>query len=116
MKQAGKGHIDSKIIRFLDTRPKTGKVPIGQAGDVSPDLPVILSGTIDLIFKESGGWVIVDYKTDDPGGDPARLQALIDYYAPQLRIYSQFWSQITSEPIKEAGLYFSSLEKYIKIS
>ncbi|GAI21503.1 unnamed protein product, partial [marine sediment metagenome] len=27
---------------------------------------VILSGTIDLVFKEADGWVVVDYKTDRP--------------------------------------------------
>ena len=40
------------------------------------EVPAIISGTIDLVFKEPDGWVIVDYKTDKVNGNlqvPDRL-------------------------------------------
>jgi ATP-dependent helicase/nuclease subunit A len=44
----------------------------------------IVSGAIDLAFKESDGWVIADYKTDKVGG---RLEGLVKYYKPQVMMY-----------------------------
>jgi len=73
---------------------------------------VILSGVIDLVFWEEGGWVIADYKTDEI---ERNLQKFVDYYSPQIKIYSQFWEQITGEPIKEVGLYFTSVNKWSKV-
>ena len=74
--------------------------------ELEGNLPVILSGAIDLVFKEEDGWVIADYKTDEIVG---ALQSYIDYYAPQIRLYSRFWAEITGDPIKETGIYFISI-------
>ncbi len=76
------------------------------------NLPTILTGAIDLAFLESGGWVIADFKTDDVG---TSLQSFVDYYTPQVKIYSRHWAEITRQPIKEAGLYFTSIHKWIEI-
>jgi ATP-dependent helicase/nuclease subunit A len=83
-------------------------------------LPVILSGVIDLVFLESMdthgegspqfGWVIADYKTDEIVDD---LQKYVDYYAPQVLLYSRYWSQLTGHPVKETGLYFTYLDHWI---
>ena len=77
-------------------------------------LPVILTGVIDLVFRESGGWVIADYKSDEVGG-PEHLQSLLDYYSPQVKLYSRFWAEITGETIKETGLFFIDLNKWIPV-
>jgi len=75
-------------------------------------LPTILTGAIDLAFLESEGWIIADFKTDDVGDN---LQSLIDYYAPQVQIYCRYWAEITKQPIKETGLYFTSIDKWVEI-
>jgi len=80
--------------------------------ELEGDLPVILSGAIDLVFKEEDGWVIADYKTDEIVGD---MQSYVEYYAPQVRLYSRFWAEITAEPVKETGLYFTSLNRWIPL-
>jgi ATP-dependent helicase/nuclease subunit A len=73
------------------------------AGKDSP--PVILSGTIDLVFKEADGWMVVDYKID-------RLKNKKDYpklaevYQKQINIYSQVWQEITGEKVKQSSIYF----------
>jgi len=83
-----------------------------------PDTPpLIVSGTIDLIFRESDGWIIVDYKSDavDGGGEGRSLEDLVEYYAPQVRMYADFWSGITGDAVKEAGLYFTALRRWVKV-
>ncbi|HZK12488.1 MAG TPA: 3'-5' exonuclease, partial [Atribacterota bacterium] len=67
--------------------------------------PVILSGTIDLIFKEIDGWVVVDYKTDRPK-DKKDYPELVRVYQKQIDIYSQVWQDITGEQVKQSSIYF----------
>jgi len=83
---------------------------------------------------KDGGWIIADYKTDRiPGAEEIfrsegpeltmekirkvspEFARVIDFYAPQIRLYTKFWSHITGERVKESGLYFTSLNKWINI-
>jgi ATP-dependent helicase/nuclease subunit A len=75
-------------------------------------LPIILTGAIDLAFLEKEGWVIADYKTDEVGEE---LENFVKYYGPQVMLYSEYWEEITKQKVKEAGLYFTSLDKWVKI-
>ena len=49
----------------------------------APDATV-LQGTIDLVFEEEGGWVLVDYKSDTV--TPANRPALVAFYTPQIAL------------------------------
>jgi ATP-dependent helicase/nuclease subunit A len=101
------------------------KTEAGRKSDAggAGDLPVILSGAIDLVLWEPAqdgqpaGWVIVDYKTDQvmPEGAKGDLDNLVNFYAPQIRLYTRFWSQITGEPVAECGLYFTSIHRWVDI-
>jgi ATP-dependent helicase/nuclease subunit A len=66
---------------------------------------VILSGTIDLVFKETDGWVVVDYKTDRPKNEKD-YPKLAEVYQKQIAIYSQVWQDITGEKVKQTSIYF----------
>ncbi|MFH1132393.1 MAG: UvrD-helicase domain-containing protein [Pseudomonadota bacterium] len=77
-------------------------------------LPTILRGAIDLVFKEQGQWVLVDYKTDSLQN--TKLQNLTKKYAPQIHLYSQAWNQCTGEKVKETGLYFTQTGEYSVVS
>lgn len=61
----------------------------------------IISGIMDLVFKEDDGWVVIDYKTDDFDVDLKKKSI----YEQQIEIYSNFWEKITGENIKEKLLY-----------
>ena len=103
--------------RMLKAERKYFEIPFSVKTDakalaLDKDLPVILNGIIDLVFWEDGGWVIADYKTDEI---ERSVQRFVDFYTPQVKIYSQFWEQITGEPVKEAGLYFTSVNKWVKV-
>jgi ATP-dependent helicase/nuclease subunit A len=75
-------------------------------------LPIILTGAIDLAFFEQDGWIIADYKTDEVG---ERLENFVKYYGSQVKLYSKYWEEITKQKVKEAGLYFTSIDKWVKI-
>ena len=110
-------------IPFSIKTDKAGLEVVGALKSSGPNIPVILSGTIDLVFWEptqdgkAAGWVIADYKTDliRPQLEEDDLADLVAVYAPQIRLYTHFWKQITGEPVIESGLYFTSIDRWISI-
>ncbi|MGH7447989.1 MAG: UvrD-helicase domain-containing protein, partial [Longimicrobiales bacterium] len=66
----------------------------------------IVDGRIDLIFRESDGWVVVDYKSDASG---ERIPAdLMRRYRGQLALYASAWERLTGEKVKERALFFTA--------
>ncbi|MGH7589463.1 MAG: PD-(D/E)XK nuclease family protein, partial [Gemmatimonadota bacterium] len=70
-------------------------------------LPGVVEGVIDLAFREEGGWVIADYKTDDVT-DPAELDRRLAVYCAQVDLYAECWEGLTGEPVKERVLYLTA--------
>ncbi|MDI3548440.1 MAG: ATP-dependent helicase/nuclease subunit [Halanaerobiales bacterium] len=64
------------------------------------DISVILSGVIDLAYREKDGWVIVDYKTDRVEKEE-ELEKLREVYSNQVEIYARAWKEITGEEVEE---------------
>lgn len=71
----------------------------------------ILIGTVDVVFRDADGWVIVDYKTDR--GKSA--EALAEHYRMQVLLYQRAMEVILGEPVREAYLYSFSLNQTISI-
>lgn len=73
-----------------------------------PDLtPVeIVEGRIDLVFRDDGGWVIVDYKSDAAG--TAVSAPLMRGYERQLALYAAAWERLAGEPVAERHLLFTA--------
>jgi ATP-dependent helicase/nuclease subunit A len=65
--------------------------------------PVVLSGVIDLAFRDADGWKIVDYKSDQVVSPDGR--ELVDKYAPQLDAYAAALKQIVPSAHVTTGLY-----------
>jgi ATP-dependent helicase/nuclease subunit A len=76
-------------------------------------VPTLVRGVIDLAFREADGWVIADYKTDR--ASERQLEKLVETYRGQLEVYRAAWGQITRQPVKEAGLYFTHASRYVKV-
>lgn len=72
----------------------------------------VVSGKIDMVFKEQDGWVIVDFKSDRVDGN---LDELVAYYSRQIGMYREFWERISGEAVKEAGVYFLSPGRWVTI-
>ena len=70
------------------------------------DQPEVREGVIDLVFRENDGWVVADYK-NDTGTDPGFPDRVPEYKA-QVDIYAKCWAQITSEPVVERMLVFTT--------
>jgi ATP-dependent helicase/nuclease subunit A len=71
----------------------------------------VVRGVIDLAFEEADGWVLVDYKTDQPGA--AGVGGLLETYRPQLETYRECWRQSTQQPVKEVGVYATRADRYV---
>jgi ATP-dependent helicase/nuclease subunit A len=104
--------------RAMDSSQHYSEVPfytgikIDKPEDKAED--IVISGTIDLVFKEGDGWVIVDFKTDTVSGD-RQLEELVSYYALQLELYRKAWESVVGEPVYEVGLYFTSIGNWIPV-
>jgi ATP-dependent exoDNAse (exonuclease V) beta subunit len=48
---------------------------------------VVVSGVVDLLFRDGAGWVVVDYKTDRMDADAA-AEVLLSRYRPQGAAYA----------------------------
>jgi ATP-dependent helicase/nuclease subunit A len=89
-------------VPFQTLAPSASELPSG--------VPTIVRGVIDLIFREHNGWVIVDYKTDER--PESELENLVEHYQGQVLLYADLWEQMVNEPVQEAGLYFTHLDRY----
>jgi ATP-dependent helicase/nuclease subunit A len=111
-------------IPFSIKTDKAGLEAVGALKAKGSNLPIILGGTIDLVFWEPaqdgkpGGWVIADYKTDlvRPQLLEEDVADLVAAYAPQIRLYAHFWKQITDESVLESGLYFTSIGRWVSVA
>ena len=95
-----------KRVKSADERyveiPFALKVPAASLA-LPPSPPdTLLHGTIDLVFREGNEWFVVDYKTDSTAN---RLDALTEYYAPQVRLYAEFWGRLVGGRAR-GGLFF----------
>ena len=97
----------SQIDIFSHTEnPKVGDEPSGEEEEA---LLQVIEGVVDLAFREDGGWVIADYKTD-LGTDPdfsSRLKA----YRQQVDLYADAWARLTGDPVKERILFFTAQDR-----
>lgn len=90
-----------------ESPPVAGRPTVPEDPDAGPDpVPSVLEGVIDLAFREKGGWVIADYKTD-VGTDPD-FPARLETYRRQVDLYAEAWARLTGEPVKERILYFTA--------
>ena len=62
-----------------------------------------VNGIIDLVFKENGKWIIIDYKTYDETEASHDLRKM---YEPQLSAYKDVWENLTGEAVEEVEIFF----------
>ncbi|MCR5718317.1 MAG: PD-(D/E)XK nuclease family protein, partial [Oscillospiraceae bacterium] len=75
------------------------------------DTDGVMIGTMDLLFHEPDGWVILDYKTDHASSAGKLLQK----YRMQLLLYRAAAEQILGEPVKALYLYSFVLGQEISL-
>ena len=102
--------------RALAAEEKFVELPFVLCKSVGCDRPTkrIVRGVIDLVFRDQSGWVIVDYKSDRIS--ESRLDHMAQMYEPQIKGYCESWTEMTGEPVSEAGLYFTNLDRYVVVN
>lgn len=75
---------------------------------------VLLQGVIDCFFEnESGGYTLVDYKTDHvPAGN---AEALVQKYRVQLELYARYIEKTTSKSVTEMYIYSLALNRALPV-
>jgi ATP-dependent helicase/nuclease subunit A len=85
-------------------------LPLDEYGTLAADdrkAPLqVIDGVIDLAFREDGGWVIVDYKSDRAGSSVA--PEIREAYRRQVELYAQCWTRLTGERVSERVLLFTT--------
>lgn len=74
---------------------------------------VLLQGVVDCALIEEDGITVIDFKTDYVTAET--LPAVIDRYRPQVRAYAQAMHRIYQKDIKQALLYFFSLDAFAQV-
>jgi ATP-dependent helicase/nuclease subunit A len=69
------------------------------------NVPYIVKGVIDLIYKIDGNWKIVDYKTDNPI-DSEDFDHLRSFYHDQVLFYKKAWEEMAGEKVVSEKLFF----------
>ena len=100
-----------KADRCLPEVPLAMPVSASESGN---GLPTVLRGVIDLVFLESAGWVIVDYKSERV--EATDIPALVAYYKPQIEAYAKAWEKVVGESVVECGLFFTHTGTYEAVS
>jgi ATP-dependent helicase/nuclease subunit A len=97
------GVMESPLWRRAQVaRRRAAELPYWRKDIGANGVPRVVGGVIDLVFEESDGWVIVDYKTADTKetaeGRPAD--------EAQLRAYARAWREMTAATVKEGGVLY----------
>jgi ATP-dependent exoDNAse (exonuclease V) beta subunit len=82
--------------RSLRETPVTLRVDGVDAGDgsSSADTPPLIEGTVDLAYRTVYGFVVVDFKTDEPQPD------VLERYRRQVALYARAIQLATGEPVR----------------
>jgi ATP-dependent helicase/nuclease subunit A len=78
------------------------EVPYAVRHTDSSGLPTVVRGVIDLVYRPSGGWQFLDYKTDQV----VDAASLVGRYRGQIEQYADAWAQVTATT-KPAGAIYS---------
>lgn len=75
---------------------------------------VLLQGVIDCLWFEDGGWILLDYKSDNV--QPEGVDQFVRLYTGQINLYTRAVETIWKQPVLEKYLYLFSLGKELKIN
>lgn len=133
-----RGHITKDMKKLVDPRmlgsflnsPLAGRIAQAQRkGDLYKEQPfvmgipaseiyegaseelVLIQGIVDVFWKEEGGIVLLDYKTDAVKNGTQ----LVERYAMQLDLYAKALTKAAGEPVKEKLMYSFGLHKVVEI-
>jgi ATP-dependent helicase/nuclease subunit A len=99
--------------RALDSGLRLVEASFWLAVEEGVEVPTVVRGSIDLVFKERDHWVLVDYKTDRLVD--AKPEEVAARYSTQVQFYCLAWEACTGEPVSEAYLYFTRQDLLVPV-
>ncbi len=78
-----------------------------RAGTKPQELETRITGSIDRLIIRDEQIDIIDYKTNRTGGDPARLNDLVDHYSGQLESYREVMTNLYPKRTVRTWLLFT---------
>jgi ATP-dependent helicase/nuclease subunit A len=85
-----------KLRRAQSSDERHAEVPFAVVVEDEDGRPAVVTGAIDLVYRDGGVWCIVDYKTDCDTG-PLRAR-----YEAQVKAYADAWERIVGGPVTTA--------------
>lgn len=70
-------------------------------GGARADVPTVVRGVIDLVYRAGDGWRILDYKTDRDAADEAAVRVR---HGGQLQQYAGAWERASAEAVARSGI------------
>jgi ATP-dependent helicase/nuclease subunit A len=86
------------------------------AGTEESDLLNVVTGEIDLLYRDGAGWHLVDYKTDLVSGAemPGEIGEGHPYFH-QVRTYAELWEDHVGESLASARLWFADENRFVDV-
>ena len=75
--------------------------------------PVLVQGVLDCLVETPKGFIIIDYKTNNIKA--ADVHRLTEHYRLQLEFYAKAVSEILTQPIAAAWLYFTEPDSAVQV-
>ncbi|HEX7168062.1 MAG TPA: UvrD-helicase domain-containing protein [Acidimicrobiales bacterium] len=98
----------SEVVRRAAGARHWREVYVGAPLAAGPALAgnAVLEGYIDLVYRDRGALVVVDYKTGAVPRGPAAAESMADRYRAQLSAYADALEHVTGETVAEVVLLF----------
>ena len=93
--------------RAMASDQRFTEVPFAVDLDGDGAAPDVLEGVIDLVFRDTDGWVVADYKTDR--GDDPEFESRVHQYRAQVDLYARSWESLVGEPVVQRVLLFTAM-------
>ena len=99
VRQLAQSALATDVIRHAATRPLWRETYVGtEVGDQ------VVEGIVDLLYRDTDGLVLVDYKTD--AVPASALATRVDFYRPQMAVYAMAIEAAVGEPVRRCVLLF----------
>jgi ATP-dependent helicase/nuclease subunit A len=95
------------VVADEESGAESASAVVGDPAEIG--LPTLTEGVIDLAFRERGGWVIADYKTDV--GTDVDFATRAAGYRRQVELYARAWATLTGQPVKERVLFYTAQDR-----
>ena len=79
---------------------------LSRNGDVDPDRCPLVSGRVDMVYRDGDELVVIDYKTDKEVTKDSAEQYALKHHAGQAEVYAQALAAATGLSVREVAFVY----------